>query len=98
VSEPKPKISTTGHDRMDLSHLRREARTALELAVVALAPAPLIDRLASTAGLLQALSKLPADSPPVLATMPRTLSRAKNALEEWRAWQEQQRGKRIPRS
>jgi len=33
--------------RLDLSHLRRQARTALELAIVELAPNDLIDRLAS---------------------------------------------------
>lgn len=52
--------------RMDLSHLRRESRTALELAIVELAPSDLIDRLAVVAGLLEALVELPADSAPRL--------------------------------
>jgi hypothetical protein len=47
---------------MDFSHLRREARTALELAIVALAPSALVDRLATAAGLLEALVELPKDS------------------------------------
>jgi beta-lactamase class A len=83
---------------MDLNHLWREARTALELALVALAPSQLVDRLASTAGRLEALTELPADSAPVVATLPRALARAKSTLDEWRAWQEQHREKRIPRS
>ena len=39
---------------LSLSHLRRETRTALELAVVALAPSELLERLAASAGLLEA--------------------------------------------
>src|SRR5207302_86059 len=39
---------------MDLNHLRRESRTALELAIVELAPTDLIDRLAVVTGLLEA--------------------------------------------
>jgi hypothetical protein len=55
---------------LDLSHLRREARTALELAVVALAPSDLVDRLAVVAGLLEAIVELPPNSAPVLALLP----------------------------
>lgn len=72
---------------LDLSHLRRETRTALELAVVALAPMELIDRLAGAAGLLEALVELPPDSPPVLALTPKLVGRARSALEDWSAWQ-----------
>src|SRR5207248_1415942 len=39
-----------GETLMDLRHLRRETRTALELAVVALAPLELIDRLGEVGG------------------------------------------------
>jgi hypothetical protein len=46
----KPKTRTMAGSRpasqLDLSHLRREARTALELAIIALAPDELIERLA----------------------------------------------------
>ena len=59
---------------LDLTHLRRETRTALELAVVALAPSELIDRLAKSAGLLEAIAELPTDSAPVVA----------DAKEAWR--------------
>jgi len=45
--------------RLDLSHLRRQARTALELAIVELAPNDLIDRLALVTGLLEAIDAAP---------------------------------------
>ncbi len=72
--------------QLDLSHLRREMRTALELAVVALAPANLIDRLAAAAGLLEAIVELPLDSPPVVALVPKLLKRARGALVDWNDW------------
>jgi len=72
---------------LDLSHLRRETRTALELAVVALAPLDMIDRLAGAAGLLEALMELPPDSPPVIALVPKLSGRARSALKDWNAWQ-----------
>jgi hypothetical protein len=71
---------------LDLSHLRRETRTALELAVVALAPPALTDRLAAAAGLLEALVELPPNSPPVIALVPRVVKRSKAALEKWQKW------------
>ena len=73
---------------LDLSHIRRETRTALELAVVGLAPSDLVDRLAWAAGLLEAIVELPPDSAPVLALLPRLAVRARSALAEWNAWQE----------
>jgi hypothetical protein len=82
---------------LDLSHLRREARTALELAVVALAPAELIDRLAISTGLLEALAELPTDSAPVMALVPRLATRTREALDAWRKWHHEQLDKRIPR-
>lgn len=72
--------------RLDLSHLRRDARTALELAIVELAPTDLIERLALVTGLLEALSELPVDSAPALALGPSTADRARVALEMWRDW------------
>jgi hypothetical protein len=73
--------------QMDLNHLRRETRTALELAVIALAPTELVDRLAAVAGLLEALAELPSNSAPVLALVPTVEPRARAALEDWRKWQ-----------
>lgn len=72
--------------RMDLSHLRRESRTALELAIVEFAPTDLIDRLAVVTGLLEALAELPADSAPALTLGLATAKRAQATLEAWRAW------------
>jgi len=72
--------------RLDLSHLRREARTALELAIVELAPNDLIDRLALATGLLEALAELPSDSAPAIALGPSTADRARLGLEMWRDW------------
>jgi hypothetical protein len=82
---------------LDLRHLRREARTALELAIVAQAPSEVVDRLAAAAGLLEALVELPADSPPVLGAIPRVTTRARDALDDWRQWQREYLEKRIPR-
>ena len=72
--------------RLDLSHLRRETRTALELAIVELAPNDLIDRLALVAGLLESLAELPAESAPAIALGPPTADRARVVLKMWRDW------------
>ncbi len=81
-----------GHSRradtpMELSHLRREARTALELAVVAFAPSELVDRLAMVAGIIEAIAGFPPDSAPALALVPATAARARSALDDWREWE-----------
>ena len=83
--------------QMDLNHLRREIRTALELAVVAMAPSELIDRLAIAAGLLEALIELPANSPPVIALVPQLVVRAKSAFSDWQRWQALHQDSKFPR-
>jgi hypothetical protein len=83
--------------QMDLSHLRREARTALELAVVTLAPSALVDRLATAAGLLEALVELPVDSAPVVAIVPRVVTSARSALEDWQKWHDDHLEGKMPR-
>ena len=83
--------------QMDLSHLRRESRTALELAVVAMAPSALVDRLATSAGLLEALVELPKDSAPVIAIVPRVVTRTRSTLEDWQKWHHEHLEKKIPR-
>jgi len=80
---------------MDLRHLRRESRTALELAVVAMAPSELIDRLAAAAGLLEALVELPTDSAPVIAFVPTAMMRVRSALGDWQKWHQEHLGKQI---
>jgi hypothetical protein len=76
---------------MDLSHLRREARTALELAIIELAPTELTDRLAVVSGLLEALAELPPDSAQTDALARSTADRARVALEIWREWSTQRK-------
>ncbi|HTP24901.1 MAG TPA: hypothetical protein VMK12_04480 [Anaeromyxobacteraceae bacterium] len=75
-----------GETPLELSHLRRETRTALELAVTALAPFDVIDRLAAAAGLFEAIRELPPNSPPVVALVPRLMKRANSAVQEWQRW------------
>jgi hypothetical protein len=74
-------------DALRISHLRREVKTALELAVAALAHAEVIDGLATAAGLLEALNEFPGSSAPVLATWPRARELAEQSLLAWRDWQ-----------
>jgi hypothetical protein len=83
--------------QMDLSHLRRESRTALELAVISMAPSDLVDRLATAAGLLEALVELPTDSAPVVGIVPRVVTGARSALEDWQKWHHEHLEKKMPR-
>lgn len=76
------------------SHLRREVKTALELAVAALAHADVIDALATAAGLLEALAEFPESSAPVLAMLPRATEMAEAGLVSWRNWQAHPRRRR----
>ena len=83
--------------QMDLNHLRRDARTALELGVVTLAPSELVDRLAAVAGLLEALVELPTNSAPVVALVPRVVTRARSALDDWQKWHHEHLERKMPR-
>lgn len=69
------------------NHLRREVKTALELAVSSMSPTEIVDRLAIAAGLLEALAEFPSDAAPVIATAPRAAAVADEALKAWRAWE-----------
>lgn len=73
---------------MELRHLGREVKTALEMAIVALAPSDLVDRLALAAGLLDALGDLPGDAAPARALAPKTTERARRALVDWQKWEQ----------
>jgi len=97
ADRPKTVEEKHGDARLELSHQRREARTALELAVVALAPWPVIQRLATAAGLLEALSELPVDSPPAVALVPKVLGLATDALDHWQKWEKDSLEPRLPR-
>ena len=96
TSQAKPPKTTSG-PAPNLSHLRREVRTALELAVVALAPSELIERLAAAAGLLEALIELPANSPPALALVPGLVERTQASLDDWQIWLRANLEKKMPR-
>jgi len=69
---------------MQLVHLNREVKTALELAIAGAAPESLIDRLAVAAGLMEAFTDLGLTEPTPLIT--RTVERATEALAAWRSW------------
>jgi hypothetical protein len=76
---------------MNLRHLARETSTALELALVRMAPNPLIEKLASVAGLLTALRELPLDTDALRIWATETCERAERVLTEWNAWEEARR-------
>jgi len=84
--EEKPERPEGTETALDLSHLRRETRTALELAIVALAPGDLADQLAVVAGLLEAIAELPLENPPVTALFPIIARRGRTALNRWGEW------------
>ena len=70
---------------MEVTHLVREIKTALELAIASQAPSKLIDNLAVVAGLLEAFTSLALDesATPLFMT---TCERGKDALAEWNLW------------
>jgi hypothetical protein len=74
-------------DFLKSAHLRRDIKTALELAIALLAPTELVDELARAAGLLEALTHFPSDAAPVIANTPRAFELAKDALAEWKKWE-----------
>jgi hypothetical protein len=86
MTKPPKEQGEQLESQMDATHLRRETRTALELAIVALAPSELVDRLALVAGLLEALSELPHDSAMVIAQTNKLKVRARSSLEDWQRW------------
>jgi hypothetical protein len=73
---------------MDLRHLGREIKTALEIAIVTLAPTDLVESLALAAGLLDALGDLPDDAGPALALGPKATERSRRALADWHKWEQ----------
>ena len=81
----------SGTSPMELRHLGREVKTAVELAIVALCPQDLLERLAAIAGLLDAVAELPADTPPLYAFVPKLVVRATATLDEWAKWQEKRK-------
>jgi hypothetical protein len=84
VAEVPPEIPMT--NQMELRHLAREVKTALELAIAALAPSDLVDRLAIGAGLLDAITDMALDEAAALPLVTRTVERATQALAAWHQW------------
>jgi hypothetical protein len=76
---------------MRLRHLARDVSTALELALVRMAPNPLIEQLASAAGLITALQELPLDTESLKIWADQSVERAERALAEWNSWEERHR-------
>jgi hypothetical protein len=74
--------------QMELTHLTREIKTGLELAIAALAPSDLVDRLATAAGLLDAITDMALDEVVTIPLVVRTTERANQALTTWRKWRE----------
>ena len=74
---------------MELRHLGRDLKTALELGIVGLCPSELVDRLASASGLIDAIADLPIESPAVGALLPALRARAFRALDDWNQWRDQ---------
>ena len=73
-------------DRIQLVHLSREVKTALELALAALAPTRLIEQLAISAGMLEAFSALSVDIRAPHPLLQQTVERADAALADWQRW------------
>lgn len=72
--------------QMELRHLARDVKTALELALAALAPSDLVDRLATAAGLLDAITDMALDEVASIPLVTRTVERANLALVAWHRW------------
>ena len=74
--------------QMELRHLAREVKTGLELALAALAPSDLVDRLAIGAGLLDAITDMALDETATIPLVTRTVERANEALAAWQRWRD----------
>ena len=91
----KAKKEGSSVDSLRANHLRREVKTALELAVASMSPTEIVDRLATSAGLMEALAEFPPDAAPVVATAPRAVAVADEALAAWHAWEARPGRKRL---
>ena len=74
--------------QMELRHLAREVKTALELAIAALTPSDLVDQLAVAAGLLDAITDMALDKAANVPLVTRTVERANQALAAWYRWRD----------
>lgn len=82
MQEPEGRIDK----QTEIRHLLRSVKTSLELAIVALAPSDLLNRLGRVAGLLEALSQLPPDAGPAQALTPGLIADGLAAVDAWDKW------------
>lgn len=73
-----------------LLKLREEIRDALEVAIAAPAPWPLLEQLGAASGLLEALADVPQN-----ALVVATVERANRALRAWHEWNDDHRPKTV---
>jgi len=71
----------------EMRHLLRTVKTSLELAIVARAPADLLNRLGRVSGLLDAVSQLPIDEGPAQAMVAGLIADGVAAVDTWQKWQ-----------
>jgi len=71
----------------EIRHLLRTVKTSLELAIVARAPADLVNRLGRASGLLDAVSQLPFQEGPAREMTATLIADAVSAVELWRVWE-----------
>jgi hypothetical protein len=83
MSETKEHIDK----QSEVRHLLRTVKTSLELAIVARAPADLLNRLGRVSGLLDAVSQLPLDEGPAQAMTTRLIADGVAAIDAWQTWQ-----------
>lgn len=70
----------------EIRHVLRNVKTSLELAIIALAPSDLLNRLGRVAGLLEAVSQLPTDEGAAQALTPGLVADGLAAVEAWTRW------------
>ena len=70
----------------EVRHLLRTVKTSLELAIVARAPAELLNRLGRVAGLLDAVSQLPTDEGPAQTLTSGLIADGLAAVDSWDKW------------
>jgi hypothetical protein len=71
----------------EMRHLLRTVKTSLELAIVARAPADLLNRLGRVSGLLDAVSQLPVDEGRAQAMTAGLIADGLAAVDAWQKWQ-----------
>jgi hypothetical protein len=82
MQEPEGRIDK----HTEIRHVLRSVKTSLELAIVALAPADMLNRLGRVAGLLEALSQLPPDAGAAQALTPGLIADGLAAVDAWDKW------------